>query len=218
MARTKLLLADDHKLLRDMLRTHLDKVDELEVVATADDGASLITVARENRPDVIVVDVDMPGLSCFDATRRVRAALPDVLVVFLSAHTNDHYIEQALQVGAKAYVRKDESLETVVGAIRDVIDGKVYFSPEVLDRLILEEDGSVRLDATPRSKASTLTPREREVLQYLAKGHSKKEFARLMNIGTKTVEKHTENIMSKVDIHDRVQLALYALREGIAEP
>ncbi len=215
MPLTKILLADDHKLLRDMLRTHLDKIDTLEVVATADDGAGLIGVARETKPDVIVVDVDMPGLSCFDATRRVCAMLPDVLVVFLSAHTHDHYIEQALGVGAKAYVRKDESLETVVAAIRDVIDGKVYFSQEVLNRLVLEENG-VSVEKGARSKASLLTPREREVLQYLAKGLAKKEIAGIMNIGTKTVEKHTENLMSKLDIHDRVQLALFAIREGLA--
>src|SRR5262249_9206055 len=158
-------------------------------------------LARLLRPDVVVLDIDMPGLLCFDAARTIRTLCPDTQVVFLSAFFHDRYIEQALSVRAAGYVVKGEPPESVLQAIRAAATGGSYFSPEVQSR-ILFDSGGPRVAHEQTSRASSLTPREVEVLRYLARGLAKKEIARIMHISMNTVNRHATSLMSKLDIHD----------------
>lgn len=210
----KILLVDDHALLRETLAERLDKEPSFSVVGTASNAGEALEMCREDQPDVILMDIDMPGLDCFDAARRISSVHPGTRIVFLSAHAHDRYIERALAVGAMGYLTKDESPEKVVAAIREVARNRVCFSEEILQRMVVGER-RVGLATAGSSRLSSLSNREVEVLGYLARGLQKKEIARVMHVSRKTVEKHAENLMRKLDIHDRVQLARFAIREGI---
>jgi DNA-binding NarL/FixJ family response regulator len=210
------LLVDDHALVRDTLAERLGQEPDLEVVGGACDAAEAMDLAFERRPDVVVMDVDMPGLACFEAARDIRSRLPKTRVLFLSAFSNDRYIEQALATKASGYITKNEPPQAVIEAIRAVYRGTVYFSPRVQARLTVDE-ANVTLAKPGDTRASTLTPRELEVLRYLARGMSKKEIAQTMHLSVKTVDTHSGNLMNKLDIHDRVELARFAIREGLAE-
>ncbi len=216
MKEVRVLLVDDHALVRDSLSTRLAQESGIVVVATTATADEAVAEARRQSPDVVVMDIDMPGMSCFDAATRIMARSSDVRVLFLSAYTSDRYIEEALRVGGLGYLTKAEPPANVIEAIRAVASGQVWFSAEILSRLVSEGD-RVRLATSGRSRTATLTPREMEVLRYLAQGHSKREIAEIMHVTLKTVDKHSENLMRKVDIHDRVKLARFAIREGIAE-
>ena len=217
MTSVRILLVDDHALMREMLSVHLAQEPSFDIVGTAANAGEAIELAIERRPNVVVMDIDMPGLSCFDAARRIAAAQPEVRFVFLSAYTHDRYIEQALAVGALGYVAKTEPPDKIVAAIRAVADKKAYFSEEVQARIVLDADRP-RLAPRGKSRMSTLTPRELEVLQYVSRGLAKKEIAGMMNISLKTVEKHSDNLMRKLSVHDRVELTRLAIREGLVEP
>ena len=209
-----ILLVDDHAVLREALAERLQREASISVVGTASDAAEAIEACRQEQPDVVVMDIDMPGLNCFDAARRILSTQPGIRIVFLSAHTNDNYIEQAIDVGAVGYLTKSEPPDTVIEAVREAAAGRVYFSPEIMSRMVVG-DGQVGLASDHGARMSTLSQREMEVLQYIAQGHKKKEIAQVMKLSMKTVEKHTENLMRKLDIHDRVQLARFAIREGL---
>jgi len=210
-------LVDDHALVRGALSERLEREPDLVVVGaagTADDAFDpIIAVA----PDVVLMDIDMPGVNCFDAARKILTLSPDTRVVFLSGFLNDRYVEQALEVQARGYLSKREPPDTVVSAIREVAAGGAYFSEDVQSRIVVEAQG-VRLASALRSRASLLTPRELEIIRYIARGMTKKEIAGVMHISVKTVDRHTVNLMTKLDIHDRVELTRFAIREGLAEP
>ena len=212
----RILLVDDHALVRDMLQQRLETESFFEVVGTGSSAEEGMQLALELRPDVILMDIDMPGLTCFEAARRILAALSDVRIIFLSAYTHDHYIEEALSVGALGYLTKGDPPEKIVEAIREVIESRACFSQEVQDRIVIDA-GRARLKPRAKTRASTLTPREVEVLRYIAKGYTKKQIAPLLHVSVKTVEKHSGNLMHKLAIHDRVSLARFAIREGLAE-
>lgn len=211
-----LLLVDDHTLMRKMLEDRIASEPGMQVVGTAADADAAVAQAIRQRPDVILMDIDMPGLICFDAARTIQSLCPETCIIFLSAFFNDRYIEQALAVEAAGYLTKTEPPESVIAAIRAAAAGKSYFSPEVQARIVVDSDGT-RLAQTRRSRASTLSDRELEVLRYLARGMSKKQIAQTMHISAKTVNNHTSHLMDKVDIHDRVELSRFASREGLAE-
>lgn len=211
----RVLLVDDHALLRDALSSRLSSESDVEVVASVSDAETAVTRAREVSPDVVVLDIDMPGLASFEAARRIQQETPKVRTLFLSAYSNDHYIHEALKVKAKGYVTKSEPIETVLEAIRRVASGRVFFSDAVADRIIAGPDGVGLSPASTR--VSSLTAREIEVLRYLAQGLSKKQIADLLQRSLKTIEGHVQNLMSKLDIHDRVELTRYAIREGLVE-
>lgn len=217
MQRVKILLVDDHALLREALRTRLEKEFLFSIVGIAGSADEAIDLARKLHPDVILMDIDMPGLICFDAVRTILAAQPDTRVIFLSAHTHDRYIDEALRVGALGYITKNEPPERLTKAIREVMEGRADFSDSVRSRIVFDADRP-RLAPSRATRASRLTPRETEVMRYVARGLSKKEIASLMHVSLKTVEKHTENLMTKLDIHDRVEIARFAIREGFANP
>lgn len=216
MQTVSVVLADDHTLVRTALAQMLMATSSVVVaadVATTDDA---IDACIRHQPSVVVLDIDIPGVDAFEAARIIRSRCPRTNVLFLSAFAQDRYIEAALAVGALGYITKGEMPERAIEAILTVAVGKVYFSKEVQQRIVICEDGP-RLKAEATTRASTLTPREIEVLRYIAKGMSKKDVARVMHLSVKTVENHTANIMRRLDIHDRVELARFAIRERIVE-
>lgn len=211
----RVLLVDDHQLVRSAVAQQLKGDPVIEICGEASDSEQALELATREEPDVVVMDIEMPGLICFDAARRIRARSPKTRIIFLSGFSHDSYIEQALEVEARGYVTKAEPTEVLAKAILEVADGGSFFSQEVQDRLIVDA-GGVRLSGG-NTVASRLTRREHEVLRYLARGMSKKEVAATMHLSPKTIENHTSNLMSKLDIHDRVELCRYAIREGLAE-
>lgn len=211
------VLADDHTLVRNTLASWLKSAGGIQVVADIGNADAAVDACIAHKPDVVVLDIDMPGLQCFDAARSIKARCPNTRVLFLSAFFHDRYIEDALGVEASGYVTKGESPTTIVEAIRIAVAGGVYFSPEVKTRLVIDSSG-VRLAAKKLTRSSLLTAREVEVLRYIARGMAKKEIAATMHLSVKTVDNHCTSMMNKLDIHDRVDLARFAIREGLAEP
>ena len=211
----RVLLVDDHMLIREMLQERL-KSEGFEVVATGDTTVA-IELAVDLQPDVAVLDIDMPGRSTFEVARVLHAESPDTRVVFLSAYVRDAYIEQALAVQASGYLCKCEPLEEILAAIGSVAGGATCYSRKVLHRIVI--DGSrARLAEAPVTRSSLLTRRERDVLLHVARGLSQRQVARVLNISIKTVQHHLVGVMDKLEIHDRVELARFAIREGIVEP
>ncbi len=211
------LLVDDHALVLGALSGWLRGTPDIQVVGEAPNAEIAITEALRLRPDLVVMDVDMPGLLCFDAARTIRARLPETRIVFLSAFFHDRYIQQALDAEASAYLTKGEPPAMVADAIRAVARGGTYFSPEVAERLVIDEAGVSLTTGTGATRGAALAQREIEVLRYVAQGLSKKEIAGTMHLSVKTVDNHCTSLMSKLAIHDRVELARYAIREGLAE-
>lgn len=211
------LLVDDHALVRKMLADRLAAEPDIQVVGTAEEADAALVVASDKKPDVILMDVDMPGLACFDAARVLKTIAPKSRIIFLSAFFNDRYIDQALAVEAAGYVTKSEPPESVIAAIRAASAGKSYFSQQVQSRIVVDSGGA-RLNHPKRSLGAALSNREMETLRYVSQGMSKKEIGQVMHVAVKTVERHCCNLMEKLEIHDRVELARYAIREGISEP
>ena len=211
----KIVLADDHAIVRSALCKLIASSGDLEVVAECDSADEAVGHVIRQRPDMLLLDIDMPGVTPFDAARTVKSQDPTIRLIFLSAHSHDRYIERALAIEASGYVTKTEPPERVLEALRRVASGRTYFSPEVRSRIVLDDAGA-RLARPTRTRMATLSPREIEVLQYIASGRSKKEIATLMHLSVKTVDNHSTNLMSKLDIHDRVELTKYAIREGLA--
>ena len=216
MGAISVLLVDDHTLLRDSLCGRLEQEHAITVVGAAANADEAIKLALNARPDVVLMDIDMPGLDCFVAAERLRAISPSVRIVFLTAYAHDRYIDAALKAGAVGFLTKDEPPERVVAAIRAAAANRTFYSSEVLARLAVDHD-CVRLAGAVETRASTLTQREIETLRYVARGVSKRRIAGLMHVSPRTVDRHTENLMHKLVIHDRLLLAHYAIREGLIE-
>ncbi len=214
----RIILADDHTLVRQSLARLLNETSNMSVVGDIGTADEAVDSAIRANPDVVVLDIDMPGIAAFDAARTIVARCPSAKIIFLSAFTHDRYIEAALNCGAMGYVCKTEPPEKVVKAIRSVASGQTYFSPEVQSRLVVEGDGVHLAGQEIKSRANQLTNRELEVLRYIARGLSKKEIAKTMHLSVKTVENHAASVMGRLDIHDRVALTRFAIREGLIEP
>lgn len=210
-------IVDDHALLRDMLKQRLNQEQDIDVVSVAENGSTAVEDASYLRPDILLMDIDMPGISAFEASRKIRHVSPDTRIIFLSAYVNDSYINQALEVEASGYVIKEHSLINLLEAIQAVFSGGNYFSPEIQSRLVINKKG-VRLVENHQVTLQLLTQRELEVLTYLASALHKKEIARKMGISPKTVDQHCSHIMMKLDLHDRVDLTRFAIREGLIDP
>ena len=211
-----IIFADDHALVRETLGNWLADAADLLVVASVSNADNAVAAAIEHQPDIVLLDVDMPGLECFEAARRIKARCAETRILFLSAFFHDRYIEQALAVEASGYITKTEPPESVLRAIRQVASGVAYFSPEVKSRIVITT-GGVKLTRKAQSRMSTLTPQQLRILRYLAQGLSKKEIASILSLSEKTIARHCDNLMAKLDIHDRVELARFAIREGIVE-
>ncbi len=212
-----ILLVDDHAMLRESLASCLRNEFDLNVVGTAENADIAVGEAVKLSPDIVLMDIDMPGRLCFDAARTIQARCPGTRIVFLSAFFHDRYIEQALAAEASGYITKSENTSVIIKAVRMIASGGSYFSPEVLARIVVDEGGTRLARKGERCRASMLTSREAEVLRYIARGLSQKEMAKLMHISPRTAHCHSVNIMTKLDIHDRVELARFAIREGLAE-
>lgn len=211
-----ILLADDHALLCQTLRDCLDREVDMQVCAVVHDAKAALAQACHLKPDVVVMDIDMPGQVSFAAAKDIKMQCPKTRVIFLSAFIHDNYIEAALEAGATGYVTKDEPPQVIIEAIRLAVRGIAFFSQKVQARIVVGEHG-VALAQPIRSRLTTLTNRESEIIRYIAQGLSKKQIASTMHISVKTVNRHCENLMTKLDIHDRVELACFAIREGMAE-
>jgi len=210
--RVRILIADDHKIVREGLRNLLQKEKDVEVVAEASDGNTAVQKALELRPDVVIMDVAMPGLNGVEATRKITER-SNIKVVALSMHSDKRFITAMLKAGASAYLLKDCAFEELVSAIRTVTADQTYLSPRIADIVTKEFVHHLREEDT--SAFAVLTPREREVLQLLAEGWSTKRIAAHLNLSTKTIETHRSNIMNKLNIYTLPELTKYALREGL---
>lgn len=206
----RLLLADDHPIFRAGVRSLLDKQPGVEIVAEAADGLSAVEAARSQKPDVVVIDVSMPGMNGIDATLRITAEAPDAKVLCLSMHSDRRFVDAALRSGARGYLLKECALEELVGAIQAVVAGQIYVSPRLADAVL---DG-YRAERD-HSTLDGLTPREREVLQLLAEGHSTQDIATRLHVSAKTVGTHREHLMQKLGTGSLAGLTKFAIREGM---
>lgn len=212
------LLVDDHQFILDCLGPLLEKnVQGLKVVGTASDGTVAVAQAKALKPSIVIMDIDLPGMGSFDAANEITQSCPDTQVMFLSAHQHDEYIERALKVRARAYVVKKDSMSSIVDAVKTVLSGAMYYSPSVIERLTVDQEGSVSLDRPVSTRLALLSERERQILIMLAKGDSVKRVAMSLKLAYKTVDKHKVSLMKKLDIHDRVELCRFAVRERLIE-
>jgi len=209
----RILLVDDHQMMRDGLRSILDLEDDLDVVGESGNGFEALEMARTRRPDVIVMDIGMKDLNGIEATRQIVAQNPRAKVVALSTYSNETFVISMLEAGACGYVLKDAAVDEMRRAIRVVAGGSHYLSPEVAGTVVASR---LRGNAPKGASASsTLGARERQILQLLAEGHTSSEIARRLHIATATVESHRRNIMKKLDLHSVAELTKYAIREGL---
>jgi DNA-binding NarL/FixJ family response regulator len=209
------MIVDDHALFRETVAERLDTEPGITVVGSTDAVSEAESMAVYKRPHVILLDVDLGRTNGFTVAAAIRAVREDVGLIMLSAFVYDRFIEQALHMNVGGFVGKNAGIESLVTAIREVAAGRQYYSSEVLDRLVI---GDCEPDGTPlpKTRCETLTPRELEILGQVAKGSAKKQIAIDLQLSIHTIEKHCENMMSKLGIHDRVLLARFAYREGFA--
>jgi two-component system response regulator NreC len=213
MNKIRCIVVDDHILLRQGVRRLLEGEADFEVVADVGDASEAVEKVRELRPDVVLMDIAMTGLSSFEAARTIRKELPATKVIFLTLFEDQDYMLQCFHVGASGYVLKDTPVPELFGAVREVYHGGTYFSSRVLERVADTLQGK---PGQQRGKnGSILTPREREVIKLLAEGNSVRKVANLLGLSAKTVEAHKFNLMRKLDIHNKAQLVTYAIQKKI---
>lgn len=210
----KVLLAEDHTIVRKGIHSLLTDAANIDVVGEAEDGRQAVDMVESLLPDVVLMDINMPNLSGLEATRAIKKLRPAVNVLILTMYTNEEYIYQVLQSGASGYLVKQSAPGELLTAIEAVHRGDTYLSPAISKKIV---DGYLRQDnsATVKSRYSTLTPREREILQLITEGCSNKDIAEKLSISVKTVGVHRTNLMEKLDIHNTIDLVKYALRKGI---
>ncbi|MEI9899583.1 MAG: response regulator transcription factor [Hyphomicrobium sp.] len=210
----RILLADDHAVIRSGLRALLQQQADFQVVGEANDGREAVALAESLHPDVVVMDLTMPNLNGTEASRQIGAKFPETAVIILSMHSDEAYVLRALKAGAKGYLLKESAESDLIQAIRAVRQGKSYFSPAV-SRVLVEDYVRQLQDKDIEDSYELLTSRERELLQLIAEGKSNKDVANLLNLSVYTVETHRGNIMNKLNLHSVPELILYAVRKGI---
>lgn len=216
MKQIRVVIVDDHALLRDSITLLLQTDPSVHVVATAGNGSDAVDVLMREKPDVALLDIEMPGRTCFEVVSLTKDLLPNTKFVILSATWGDHFIKMSREVDVAGYVLKTEGADRIKQVVQTVASGKRYFSPEIMQRMVaVDASGSVF------SKTSTplegLSNREKEVLIHLAKGLSIKQVAGVLHLSRKTVDNHTQNLMNKLDIHNRADLVRYAIRERLVQ-
>ena len=214
MKTIRILLADDHTVVRKGLRLLLESQAGFVVIADAADGRAAVALAQQHAPDVVVMDVAMPALNGIEAARQITAKLPQTAVVFLSMHSDEGYVLKALKAGARAYILKDSAEHDLINAVKAVSDGKAFFSPAI-SKMLGEDYMRQMQERQVEDSFELLTTREREVLQLLAEGKSNKEVAAILNLSLYTVETHRGNILQKLNLHSVAELILYAVRKGV---
>ncbi|MGD2157972.1 MAG: response regulator transcription factor [Anaerolineales bacterium] len=215
MDKIRILIADDHTIVRDGIRSLFEDEPDLEVVGEAEDGRSAVQLTKQLEPDVVIMDIAMPLLNGLEATRQIKRNKSNVKVLVLTMHDNEEYIRQVLASGAAGYVLKDTAAKELIGAIRAVYKGESILSPAIT-RLVIED--YLRWgDVQTKDATNGLTSREREVLQLIAEGYKNKEIAEILSISIKTVQAHRSNLMNKLDLHNRGELIKYAIQKKIIE-
>jgi len=206
----RIIIADDHKIVRDGLSGLIRTQNDMEIIGEADNGMTAVKLASELSPDIVIMDVSMPDLNGIEATRKIVSAVPNANIIALSMHSDRRFVLGMLEAGVKGYVIKDSAFAELAGAIRAVSANKSYLSPGITDIVVnaYARDGEV--------KGNALSNREREILQLLAEGRSVKKISELIHISIKTVETHRRNIKTKLDIKNSVDLIRYALKEGFS--
>jgi two-component system response regulator NreC len=213
----KILIADDHGIVRMGLKLLLDRASDIQVVGEAADGRESVRLARELKPDVVIIDIGMPLLNGLDAAAQIVRDDERIGIIVLSMHSHESYVLRALDAGAKGYLLKDHADEHLEPAIRAVCAGKRYFSPSVAQAL-LDDYVCLMRERRVQDSYDMLTEREREVLQLLAEGKSNKEVAAVLNVSPYTVETHRTNLMQKLGLHNTAEIVLYAVRKAIVTP
>ena len=211
----KVVVADDHTILRQGIKALLDNQSGIEVIAEAKDGREALTLIERLLPDVILMDIAMPGLNGLEATRRIKKKFPKIKVLVLTMYTNEEYVFQILQAGANGYLVKETAFQDLISAITAVYRDEAFMSPSISKKVINRY--TQRAQKTNDTTCDVLTTREREVLQLIAEGSSSKKIAEALFISPKTVETHRTHIMDKLNIHNRTDLVKYAIRKGIVD-
>jgi len=209
----KVLLADDHRIMREALRSLIEKESDMKVVGEAGDGRTAVRLAEEVSPDVIIMDISMPELNGVEATNQILSEAPNVKILGLSMHSDEHFVAGMLKAGGSGYLLKDCAAEELIQAIRSVIAGEQYLSPKIAGIVIESYRRTVSKDQL--SRAPELTAREREVLQLVAEGETSKRIADQLYVSAKTVDSHRQKIMGKLDINSVAGLTRYAIQKGI---
>ncbi len=214
MKEIRILLADDHTVVRKGLRLLLENQPGFKVIAEAANGREAVALAEEHKPDAVVIDVGMPILNGIEAARQISSKLSHTAVVFLSMHADEAYVLKALKAGARAYLLKDSAEYDLINAIKAVADGKAFFSPAI-SKMLVEDYVRQMQERKVEDSYDLLTTREREVLQLLAEGKNNKDVASILNLSLYTVETHRSNIFQKLNLHSGAELILYAIRKGV---
>ncbi|MDX1410902.1 MAG: response regulator transcription factor [Nitrospirales bacterium] len=213
MSRPRILLADDHTLVLEGLSKLLEK--DFELVGTVEDGRTLVNLAQELDPEVVILDISMPQLNGIDAARQIHKLLPNCKLVFLTMHTDPHYAQEAFQAGASGYLLKRSAASELTQAIQAVLKDQYYVTPAITKEVFLP---FLKQSPPLSSNKDPLTPRQREVLQLVAEGQCTKDIATILNLSIKTVEFHKSHIMKELDLHTTAELTKYAISHGLVSP
>ena len=214
MGRTRILLADDHTVVRQGLRKLLEERPDWEVIAEAGDGREAVRLAEQHKPDVAILDVAMPLLNGIEATRQITKRVPGTHVLVLSMHADEAYVTQILQAGATGYLLKDSADVDLLKAVSEAAHGRSFFSPAIA-RVMLDDYVRQLADKGVSDRYELLSEREREIFQLIAEAKTNKEIAALLNVSPSTVETHRAHIMEKLDLHSAAEIVLYAVRRGV---
>lgn len=206
----RVLIVDDHALIREGLGKLLELEEDIQVIGEAGDGQGAINMARKHQPDVIIMDINMPGTDGILATKVIKKEMPGINIIALTVHEDDQVVEM-VRAGVSAYILKDVAGQELIATIRKVVEGNVFIHPRVASRVVRE------LSSDRRRMETRLTKREKDILDFLVKGHSNKEMADAMYISEKTVKNHLTNIFRKLSVKDRTQAAVYALKNGLVK-
>ncbi len=209
----RILLADDHKIVRDGLRALIEKQPDMEVVGEAADGRTAVRLVKELTPDIVIMDISMPDLNGIEAARQILTDAPRIKIITLSMHSDSRFVKEVFKVGASGYLLKECAFEELANAIHTVAADQIYLSPRITH--VVLNDYLSKMPMTETSVFSVLTAREREVLQLMAEGKTTKEIAYSLDLSVKTVEAHRQKIMEKSNIHSVAELTKYAIREGL---
>src|SRR4051794_8302194 len=209
------LLAEDHQIVREGFRSLLKHERDIEVIGEAENGRQAVQLSKKLKPAVVVMDIAMPSLNGLEATRQIRKEVPEAKVIILSAHSDDAYVEQVARLGAAGFLLKQSSSNVLAAAIREVHKGNTYFSPAITKRV--QEQKMLTRNGNFKKKNNALSSREVEVLQLIAEGKPNKQVASELGVSFKTIDKHRQHLMSKLNIHDVAGLTRYAIAEGIIE-
>ena len=217
MSKIRVFLADDHQVFREGIRLLLEKVPDMEMIGEADDGEEAVTKVSQLMPDVVLMDITMPKLNGLEATRQIKQKHPSIKVLILTMHETDQYLSAMLEVGVSGYLVKTTTSRELISAIKAVHQGDVYLYPSIARMLVGDYLQRVK-SGEEKTSYDGLTPREREILRYIAEGRQNRESAQLLFISLRTVQAHRSNLMEKLGAHDRTQLVKYAIRKGIISP